>query len=105
MSSVRNLIVLFIFFVTVLCPDVESSTFSKLDVWWKYSVHFDGTLNATSALQLFEMNLAAKLEGELLACRKSTATRRRLEKDGSIVGIDYLPLDEKLEEGKPRAYF
>lgn len=48
---------------------------------------------------LFEMNLATEMEDKVLQCRAGIDSRR-LEGEEGIVGIDYLPLDEPLEEGE-----
>ena len=83
----------------VLCPNVDSSNVSRLEVWWKYSVQFNAGVDRASAMTLFEMKLAAELEDEVLQC-SSGSDSRRLEGGESIVGIDYLPVDEQLDEGK-----
>lgn len=83
----------------VLCPDVEPSNVSMLEVWWIYSVHFNADVDRTSAMTLFEMKLAAELEDEVLQCNGGRKSRRLEGREG-IVGIDYLPLDEQLDEGK-----
>lgn len=48
---------------------------------------------------LLEMELATELEDEVLECPEGSDSRR-LEGEEGIVGIDYLPLDEPLEEGE-----
>ena len=48
---------------------------------------------------LLEMALASELEDEVLECPERSDSRR-LEGEEGIVGIDYLPLDEPLEEGE-----
>ena len=72
---------------------------SRLEVWWKYAVHFSTDVNRTSEMILFEMMLAAELEDQVLQCQKRNDARRLKGEEG-IVGIDYLPLDEPLVEGQ-----
>lgn len=86
----------------VLCAGVESSSVSRLEVWWKYAVHFDAEADREAAMKLFEIRLASELEDGLLQCQteSETETRRLVEGEQGIVGIDFLPLDEELSEGK-----
>ncbi|CAJ1969466.1 unnamed protein product [Cylindrotheca closterium] len=84
----------------VFCPNADASKVSRLEVWWKYSVHFNADVDRASALMMLQMKLAAELEDELLQCNDRNESRR-LEEGEGIVGVDYLPLDEQLDEVCP----
>lgn len=86
----------FILQIIVLCPDAEIVIVAKVEVWWKYSVEFEESVDTTAAMRVLEQIIGSELEDNLLYCRASGGTRRL---DSSLIGgVDYLPFDEPQAE-------
>ena len=50
-------------------------------------------------MALLELKLSAEIENTVLQCPQEIDLRR-LARETGVVGIDYLPMDEELDEGR-----